>query len=444
MTQLEAAQKGKITSEMREVAENEQIAVEQLRELIAAGRVIIPFNKNHDKCRPRGIGEKMCTKINANIGASQDVASIDVELKKVDICEHYGADFLMDLSAGVDNLDEIRRTILSKTYIPVGTVPIYQMVTESSFTRWHKVVGDVLERQAQQGVSYFTIHAGFKRDYLELVKDRVCGIVSRGGGIIEKWMRYHNQENPLYTHFDEILEIMRKYDVTMSLGDTLRPGGIADAGDRAQYAELETLGELTKRCWKAGVQVMVEGPGHVPIHQIEEQMNMQKKLCHGAPYYVLGPLVCDIGAPYDHITGAIGATVAAMHGAHFLCYITPAEHVRLPTVEDVRAGVIAWKIAAHAGDIARGIPGARKIDDEMSFYRKKFNWYEQRRRVFDKEKFDEYLHVGKLGRGACTMCGELCPMQEDIPEGEAIHATSSAPEMKETVKQEYAKSPLDK
>lgn len=411
MTQLVYAQKGEITSEMKIVAESERIYEEKLLKLIKTGRTVLPANRNHKKLKPIGIGAKMKTKINANIGASPGRFSLKTELKKLEICEKYGADCVMDLSIGKGDLDQFRREMLKRTYLPLGTVPIYQAVSESSILDFDKKkLLEVIEKHAKDGVDFITVHAGFKREFLPYLKTRITGVVSRGGGFLEKWMRFHKKENPLLQCFDEILEIARSYDVTLSLGDSLRPGSIHDAGDKAQFGELQTLGELILRCRDAGVQAMVEGPGHVPIDQIEKQMKIQKKICRGAPFYVLGPLVCDIGVNYDHITGAIGGAIAGMYGADFLCYVTPAEHLGLPSLEDVKEGIIASKIAAHAADIAKKIPGAKDIDLEMSKFRKSLDWISQEKRSLDKDKFRQCCHTRQ--KQSCTMCGEYCPMVE--------------------------------
>lgn len=415
-TQMQIARSGQITPELAYVAELEQMEPERLRFLVAEGRVVIPANIGHlsQGLKPMGIGQGLATKVNANIGASPLVADLEVELKKVDNCQKYGADTLMDLSVAGD-IDGVREAVIARAKIPVGTVPLYQVVEEygiAAFTPENCL--SVIRRQAAQGVDYMTIHAGFKREFIPLVAERVMGTVSRGGGILQKWMNINAQENPLLQVYDQIMAIFAEYDVTVSLGDTLRPGGLCDCNDAAQIAELKFLGELTLRAWEHGVQVMVEGPGHVPIHMIQEQMELEKRYCHGAPFYVLGPLTIDTGAGYDHITGAIGGAVAAMHGADMLCYVTPAEHLSLPDEEDVRQGIIAFKIAARSGDIAKGIPGAWEREKQMSTYRKNLNWGEQYRMAMDKEKFKEYrFDRGYQGR-ACGMCGEkFCPMKEE-------------------------------
>lgn len=446
MTQFLKAKAGKITQTMRFVAQQEGVSARQLMLAIARGEVVIPTNKNHQGLKPVGIGKDLTVKINVNLGYSPNSirgreksgakGSLKEELEKVSLCEKYEADTLMDLSImanGGRQLDRFRRAIIKRTKMPVGTVPIYQVVAEKGILDWNlEDFLRVVERQAKDGVDFMTIHAGFLKRHLSLVEKRLTGVVSRGGGFLEKWMRAGSseeqlvqsknrlgrldlrtvRENPLYTGFDQILEIARKYDVTMSLGDALRPGCLEDAGDKAQIGELKVLGELTLRCREAGVQVMIEGPGHVPLDQIEKQMKMQKKICHGAPFYVLGPLVTDVGAGYDHITGAIGGALAAWKGADFLCYVTPAEHLGLPDVEQVREGILAFKIAAHAADIARGNKVAKERDRQMSVFRKKLDWYEQGRRALDGEKVKEARRVSGECE-TCTMCGEFCPMKED-------------------------------
>ncbi|MBI2463689.1 phosphomethylpyrimidine synthase ThiC [Candidatus Peregrinibacteria bacterium] len=428
-TQMIAAREGRITREMEIVAQKESLSVDILRQYIAEGSVIIPANTVHlkKKLDPIGIGKGLKTKVNVNFGASPQVASLDYELKKLEISEKYGADTVMDLSTKGD-LDLIREAVIDYATMPVGTVPIYQVVEEKGLLGFD--IPDILRvirRQAEQGVDYMTIHAGFLREYIPLTKKRVVGVVSRGGGILGKWMEHHKRENPLYECFDEICAIFQKYDVSFSLGDSLRPGGLVDCGDEAQMSELSTLGELTKRAWKHGAQVMVEGPGHVPIHMIREQMEIEKKVCHGAPFYVLGPLIIDTGAGYDHITGAIGGAVAGMYGADMLCYVTPAEHLKLPDENDVKEGLIAFKIAARGADIAKGIPGAWEEQKEMSRHRKALRWEAQSRYVFDREKFYHYRIGSGYTGAACGMCGdEFCPMNEKIDMDNAFKEISTA------------------
>jgi len=420
MTQLEAARQGQITPEMKRVAEKENVTPEFIRYEIAAGRMIIPANINHLKYRldPMAVGIGVSCKINANIGNSATTSEIDQELEKLHMAIHYGADTVMDLSTGGD-LNEIRDAIIQASTVPIGTVPIYQALNEVGKIEdlsW-PLMRDVLENQAKQGVDYFTIHAGTLQRHVPLTRNRVTGIVSRGGSIMAQWCIAHNQENFLYTHYDEITELLRAYDVSYSLGDGLRPGCLADASDAAQFAELDTLGELTARAQAMGVQVMVEGPGHIPYHQVAMNVERQQKVCNGAPFYVLGPLVTDIAPGYDHITSCIGATAAGTAGAALLCYVTPAEHLSLPNTEDVRQGVIAYKIAAHASDIARNRPGARDRDDELSRARFSFDWNRQFALSLDPEaakaKHDSTLpQEGFKDAPFCSMCGpKFCAMK---------------------------------
>ncbi|HJX61648.1 MAG TPA: phosphomethylpyrimidine synthase ThiC, partial [Dehalococcoidia bacterium] len=379
-TQIYHARQGKITDAMRRVAEREGLEPEVVRQEVARGRMVIPANVSHlaMKLDPLGIGTACSIKINANIGNSAVTSNIDQELDKLHNAVHYGADTVMDLSTGGD-IDAIRAAIVQASTVPIGTVPIYQAITMRD--RLEDLTPDdfleMIEHQAQQGVDYMTIHAGILLEYLPLVSKRVTGIVSRGGSLLAQWMFYHHKQNPLYERYDDICDIFRRYDVTFSLGDSLRPGCLADASDEAQFAELRTLGELTLRGRAKECQVMVEGPGHVPLNQIEYNVKLQQELCDEAPFYVLGPLVTDIAPGYDHITSAIGATMAGYAGASFLCYVTPKEHLGLHDLDDVREGVIAYKIAAHAADVARGRPGARARDDELSRARYDFDWEKQ-------------------------------------------------------------------
>ena len=408
-TQLEHARLGRITPEMRRVAEREQhLTPEQVRVEVAAGRMIIPANKVHLRYQldPMCIGRASLTKVNANMGASPVSSGTDAEVEKLRWAERWGADTVMDLSTGGD-LDGCREAIIKNARVPIGTVPIYSMILGRKIEDLTEtVIMETLLKQAQQGVDYFTIHAGVLRAHLPFVRDRLIGIVSRGGSLLAKWMLVHGKENPMYTHFDEICDIMREYDVSFSLGDGLRPGGLADASDRAQLAELETLGELTERAWKKGCQVMVEGPGHVPFDQIEYNMKLQRRVCHGAPFYVLGPLVTDVFPGYDHITSCIGATSAAYHGAAMLCYVTPKEHLGLPKKDDVKQGCVAYKIAAHAADVALGIPGSRDWDDQLTKARAALNWEKHFELAFDSDTarafHDEDLDVDT---DFCAMCG---------------------------------------
>lgn len=375
-TQLELAQAGKVTDQMRTVAEAENVDVELVRAQVAAGRLVIPANRLHiqTNLKPAGIGRILSTKVNANIGTSSTSSSIETEIEKLQVALDAGADAIMDLSTG-GNIDQIRQSLLACCPVPFGTVPIYQMIQARDVADVNPAaIIETIEKQAAQGVDFFTIHAGVLAEHLPLLEGRIGGIVSRGGALLAKWMLYHNKQNPLYEMFDELCGIMAEYDVCFSLGDGLRPGAIADATDRAQIAELKTLGELVQRAQEKNCQVMVEGPGHVPFDQIQYNMEIQQKICDGAPFYVLGPVVTDIAPGYDHITSAIGATAAAFYGASFLCYVTPTEHLGLPGAADVCAGVIASKIAAHSADIARGLSGAADRDNRLSAARANLDW----------------------------------------------------------------------
>jgi phosphomethylpyrimidine synthase len=408
-TQLEFARLGVVTPQMTRVSEREShLTAVQVRDEVAAGRMVIPANKVHlgYKLDPMCIGRASKTKINANMGASPVSSSTDEEVEKLQWAERWGADTVMDLSTGGD-LDACRAAIVQNSRVPIGTVPIYSMIIGRKIEQLSvELILESLEYQASQGVDYFTIHAGVLREHLPYVKRRLIGIVSRGGSLLAKWMLHHQQQNPMYTHWEDICQIMRKYDVTFSIGDGLRPGGLADATDIAQLSELATLGELTERAWRCGVQVMVEGPGHVPFDQIEYNMKLQRQLCHGAPFYVLGPLVTDMFPGYDHITSCIGATAAGFHGASMLCYVTPKEHLGLPKRDDVKQGCVAYKIAAHAADVALGIPGARDRDDELTKARAALNWEKHFELSFDPDLarayHDEDLDVDT---DFCAMCG---------------------------------------
>jgi phosphomethylpyrimidine synthase len=426
MTQLESARSGEITPEMEFVAKREGLEPELIRREVARGRMVIPTNKVHltKRLEPMGIGVAAKTKINANIGNSAVTSNIQEELEKLHTAVHFGSDTVMDLSTGRE-IDPIRQAIIDASPVPIGTVPIYQMLEElggniEDMKPQHFL--DMVEHQAKQGVDYMTVHCGVMLEHLHLTMGRVTGIVSRGGSLIAKWMMTHREPNPLYTHFDDLCAIMRQYDVTWSLGDGLRPGSIADASDAAQFAELEVLGELTKRGRENGTQVMVEGPGHIPMDQIEMNMRKEAELCDEAPFYVLGPLVTDIAPGYDHITSAIGAALAGWHGAAMLCYVTPKEHLGLPELDDVKQGVIAYKIAAHAADLARHRPSARERDDALSRARFAFDWNEQFRLALDPETarrmHDETLPQDTFKSAHfCSMCGpKYCSMKitEDI------------------------------
>jgi phosphomethylpyrimidine synthase len=409
ITQLESARLGIVTDQMRRVAEREgHLTPEQVRDEVAAGRMVIPANLTHLKYNldPMAIGRASKTKVNANMGASPVSSGTDEEVEKLRWAEKWGADTVMDLSTGGD-LDECREAILQNSTVPIGTVPIYSMIIGRKLTDLDEaIVLETLEHQARQGVDYFTIHAGVRKKDLKYVKNRLIGIVSRGGSLLAKWMLEKNRDNLMYTMWDDICELMRRHDVTFSIGDGMRPGGLADATDDAQLAELECIGELTERAWRHGVQVMVEGPGHVPLDQIEYNMKLQRRLCHGAPFYVLGPLVTDVFPGYDHITSCIGATNAAYHGASMLCYVTPKEHLGLPKKGDVKEGCVAYKIAAHAADVALGIPGTRHWDDELTRARAALNWDKHFELAFDTDTarayHDEDLDVDT---DFCAMCG---------------------------------------
>ena len=408
-TQLEFARLGIVTPEMHRVAEREQhLTPEQIRDEVAAGRMVIPANRQHLKYQlePMCIGRASRTKINANMGASPVSSGTQEEVEKLRWAERWGADTVMDLSTGGD-LDACRDAIVRNSTVPIGTVPIYSMIIGRRIEQLTiEMVLECLEHQARQGVDYFTIHAGVLQEHLPYVRDRLIGIVSRGGSLLAKWMIHHNRQNLMYEYWESICDVLREHDVTFSIGDGLRPGGLADATDLAQLAELSTLGELTERAWRKGVQVMIEGPGHVPLDQIEFNMKLQRKLCHGAPFYVLGPLVTDMFPGYDHITSCIGATNAAWHGASMLCYVTPKEHLGLPKKDDVKQGCIAYRIAAHAADIALGIPGTRDRDDELTKARAALNWQKHFELSFDPDTarayHDEDLDVDT---DFCAMCG---------------------------------------
>ena len=410
-TQMYYAKKGVITPEMNYVAQAEALNPELVRSEVAAGKMIIPANIHHENLLPMAIGREAKTKINANIGNSSLSSDICAELEKLQICLKYGADTVMDLSTGGD-LDAIRSAIIANSTVPIGTVPMYQIIHDIKEVE-NLTASDILktlEKQARQGVSYFTIHAGFLLKFMPLVAKRKMGIVSRGGSLTASWMMHHHKENPFYEAFDDILEICAAHDVALSLGDGLRPGCLYDATDEAQLSELRVLGELTLRAWEKNVQVMIEGPGHIPLNQIEYNMKIERELCHGAPFYVLGPLPTDIGAGYDHITSAIGGTMAAFYGASMLCYVTPKEHLGLPNANDVREGIVAHKIAAHAADVALGKAGAIERDHAMSDARYAFDWNKQFELSLDPERARE-LHDESLPQESfkkaefCSMCG---------------------------------------
>jgi phosphomethylpyrimidine synthase len=412
------ARKGKAAAPLKAVAREEKVRSEDLLGLIARGQVVIPFNARHPRLRPLGIGRKLRTKVNVNIGTSRDFPGLTEELKKVDIALKYGTDAIMDLSTG-GNLRKIRKAILDRAPIPLGTVPVYQAAIEAIENRGSilaMTVDDlfgVIESQAREGVDFMTVHCGLTSKAIDRLKKqgRVADVVSRGGAFHLAWILHHGKENPLFEHFDRLLDIARAYDITLSLGDGLRPGSIHDATDRPQIEELLTLGELVERAWERDVQVMVEGPGHIPLNQVEMNVHLQKRICREAPFYVLGPLVTDIGAGYDHIVAAIGGALAAAAGADFLCYVTPAEHLGLPSSEDVREGLIASRIAGHAADIVKGIPGALDRDLKLSRARKKLDWEAQRKLTIDPHKFDDIRKKRKTTSAACSMCGEFCAMR---------------------------------
>jgi phosphomethylpyrimidine synthase len=413
MTQMEQAKRGTITEEMRYVAAVEGVGPEDLRRRVASGAAIIPKNLHHD-FNPIGVGHGLSTKINANIGTSGHHQQLHEELEKLRMAVQCGAEMVMDLSTG-DDLDGVRREILRRCPVILGTVPIYQAVADRGSV--HDLTADalfeVIEKHARDGVDFVTVHCGVTREAVRRLDadGRIAGIVSRGGSMLASWMARTGEENPLFAQYDRLLDIAFEHDMTLSLGDGIRPGATGDATDAAQIQELLTLGELTRRAHERSVQVMIEGPGHVPIDQIESNVLLQKRICRGAPFYVLGPLTSDIGAGYDHITGAIGGAVASAAGADVLCYLTPAEHLRLPTIEDVRDGVIATKIAAHSGDLAKGVFGARSRDDQMSLYRKRLDWEGQYRLSLDPEKARELRLMSEdYDKAVCTMCGTLCSM----------------------------------
>jgi phosphomethylpyrimidine synthase len=430
-SQMHWARRGEITEEMRFAALRESVDPETVRAEIAAGRAILPANVNHPELEPMVIGQRFLVKINANIGNSAVLSSIDDEVEKLRWAIEWGADTVMDLSTGAD-IHATREAIVRNSPVPIGTVPIYQAL-EKVDGRPEDLDIDVfmqtLVEQAEQGVDYFTIHAGVKLGYVPLTANRTTGIVSRGGSIMAKWCLAHHRESFLYTHFEDICELMKKYDVAFSLGDGLRPGSVADANDRAQFAELETLGELTQKAWKHDVQVMIEGPGHIPMHLIRENMDRQLVACHGAPFYTLGPLTTDIAPGYDHITSSIGAAMIASMGCALLCYVTPKEHLGLPDRDDVKAGVIAYKIAAHAADLAKGHPGARARDDALSKARYEFRWEDQFNLSLDPPTARAYHDATLPAEGAkvahfCSMCGpKFCSMKitEEVRQYAAEH-----------------------
>ncbi len=421
MTQLEYARQGTITEAMRKTAAAEGVSEEAIRQGLAEGTIVITQNMNHQMIAPLAIGKGLRIKVNANVGTSKDHANVEEELEKVRAAVEAGTDTIMDLSTGPD-IDGTRKAIIKASPVPVGTVPIYQAAVEMPARKKRPMVEmtaedlfEVIERHGQDGVDFITVHCGVTRNSVDKIKKegRLMGVVSRGGAILVEWMDYNKKDNPLFEHYDRLLEIAKAFDMTLSLGDGLRPGCLADATDRGQVQELILLGELTERAWAKGVQVMIEGPGHVPMDQIEANVLLEKRLCHGAPFYVLGPLVTDIAPGYDHITGAIGGAIAGRAGADFLCYVTPSEHLRLPTVEDVREGVIASRIAGHAADLAKGLNGAKEQDCRMARARRSLNWQEQIRLAIDPGRARK-LRESSMPKESdvCTMCGELCAIKK--------------------------------
>lgn len=412
-TQMDAAKKGIITKEMEEVAKKENKTSEEIRILVEKGKVVIPANKNHKNLSAEGVGEGLKTKINVNLGISKDCPECESELEKVRVAIEMKAEAIMDLS-NYGKTEGMRKKIVDMSKAMIGTVPMYDAVgfyDKELKDITAKEFLDVVEKHGQDGVDFVTIHAGLNRETVETVKrnPRLTSIVSRGGSLLFAWMELNNAENPFYEYYDELLEICQKYDITLSLGDACRPGSVKDATDASQIKELITLGELTKRAWEKNVQVMIEGPGHMPLNEIKSNMILEKKLCHGAPFYVLGPLVTDIAPGYDHITSAIGGAIAATYGADFLCYVTPAEHLRLPVLDDMKEGIIATKIAAHAADIAKGVPGAIEWDNEMSKARADIDWEKMFGLALDPEKARRYRAESKPhDEESCTMCGKMC------------------------------------
>ncbi|PNX50317.1 MAG: phosphomethylpyrimidine synthase [Thermoplasmata archaeon M8B2D] len=413
MTQLKIARNNGISNEMKIVAEKENINVDILREKIADGKIVIPASILHKNLDPIGIGEGLKIKVNANIGSSPDKADVNYELEKLRVCLESKTDTVMDLSTGGD-IDSIRQEIIANSPVPVGTVPVYQAAcrVDDVIELGEKDFINGIRRHIQDGVDFITVHAGLTRSSIPFIKKRLMGAVSRGGALTLKWMIHHKRENPLYENFDEILKMARKYDVTLSLGDGLRPGCLYDATDEAQIAELKVLGDLTLKCWEENVQVMIEGPGHIPLHQIEENIRLEKQICHGAPFYVLGPLVTDVAPGYDHITSAIGGCLAGFYGADFLCYVTPAEHLGLPNLEDAREGVIASRIAAHAADVAKCLPGAIDWDNNMSKARSNLDWKKMISLSINPQLAAEvHERCTDADEDVCSMCGRFCSVK---------------------------------
>ncbi len=415
MTQLQAARNGIVTEAMASVARDEDLNGEEIRAAVALGRAVIPLNPAHAGCKAVGVGRLFRTKVNANLGRSPERSDIGEELSKLRVALEAGADFVMDLSVGAD-LTAVRQGMLDHSPAPLGTVPVYETLSRLEGTipdMKPELLLTVIEQQARQGVDFMTLHAGLLKRHVALAVRRKMGIVSRGGAIMAEWMDAHGKENPLYERWDEVMDILARYDVTASLGDGLRPGCLADASDAAQFGELEVLGELVRRCRERGVQVMVEGPGHVPFDQIQMNMERQQEVCDGAPFYVLGPVVCDVAPGYDHITSSIGATAATLYGASLLCYVTPSEHLGLPDADEVRQGLVAHRIAAHAGDIARGLPGARRADDAMADARMAFDWKRQFALALDPQTAEARWRRTRpadadesCADDHCSMCGK--------------------------------------
>lgn len=413
MTQMEMARNNKVSKEMEEVAKKENIEIKNLIKKIADGKVVIPASSLHKNLKPIGIGEGLSVKINANIGSSPDKADLAYELEKLRVCIDAKADTVMDLSTGGD-IDIIRREIIKNSCIPVGTVPVYQAAcnVEDVIELDEKDFIKGIRKHIEDGVDFITIHAGLLRSSIPFIKKRLMGVVSRGGALLLRWMVYHKKENPIYENFDEILKMARKYDVTLSLGDGLRPGCLKDATDKAQISELKIVGELTKRAWEENVQVIIEGPGHIPLDQIEKNVKLEKKICHGAPFYVLGPLVTDVAPGYDHITSAIGGCLAAYYGADYLCYVTPAEHLGLPNTQEVKEGVIASRIAAHAADVARGLKGAINWDNNMSEARSRLDWKKMIELSINPGLAKDIRERCKdADEQVCSMCGRFCSVK---------------------------------
>ena len=410
-TQLLEAKSKNTTAEMERAAENEGPSPAHMRELIASGEVVLPVNKKHEKLVPLAIGKNLTTKVNANIGTSPEVADVKSELCKLDAALEAGADSVMDLSTGGD-IDEVRAAIVENCTVPVGTVPMYQAAIDVGGPEEMSIDSylQVLEKHARDGVDFATVHAGVTREALPLLERRLVGVVSRGGSFMIRWMREHGKNSFLYEHFDDVLDIAEEYDVTMSLGDGLRPGGIEDATDEAQIHELKILAELAERCKERGVQLMIEGPGHIPLHEVDENVRLEKAYCRNAPFYVLGPLPTDIAPGYDHLVGAIGGALAGAYGADFLCYVTPKEHIGLPGPEDVREGVIASRIAAHVADIAKDVPGAKEMDREMSRARADRDWDAMLERALDPRRFSDLMD-GESGEDQCSMCADFCALK---------------------------------